>query len=185
MALPLSVCLYYQEKDSVVFLVVLLLTVSYGIGLNMYNRPQQRVLRRRDGLLLASVAWVVFSLFGMLPYLFCATPLNVSEGFFEAMSGFTTTGATVIREVERCGRGILLWRAVTQWQPDAVSCRGDRHHTRQTWRTHFAYGKEIMDIIYIVVICLDIDAVVGAHGTLRQYMPWLDRHFHWWFLNEE
>ena len=81
----------------------------------MYNRPQQRVLRRRDGLLLASVAWVVFSLFGMLPYLFCATPLNVSEGFFEAMSGFTTTGATVIREVEKCGRGILLWRAVTQW----------------------------------------------------------------------
>ena len=115
MTLPLSVCLYYQEKDSVVFLVVLLLTLLAGIGLNMYNRPQQRVLRRRDGLLLASVAWVVFSLFGMLPYLFCATPLNVSEGFFEAMSGFTTTGATVIREVERCGRGILLWRAVTQW----------------------------------------------------------------------
>ena len=66
MTLPLSVCLYYQEKDSVVFLVVLLLTLLAGIGLNMYNRPQQRVLRRRDGLLLASVAWVVFSLFGML-----------------------------------------------------------------------------------------------------------------------
>ena len=115
MALPLAVCFYYREKDTLAFLLVLLLTLSTGIVLNILNRPQQRVLRRRDGLLLASVAWVVFSLFGMLPYLFCSASLNVSEAFFEAMSGFTTTGATVIRDVESCGRGILLWRAVTQW----------------------------------------------------------------------
>ena len=115
MTLPLAVCLYYGEKDTLAFLLVMLLTLSMGVGLNLFNKPQHSVLRRRDGLLLASVAWVVFSLFGMLPYIFCSTPLNISEGFFEAMSGFTTTGATVIREVERCGRGILLWRAVTQW----------------------------------------------------------------------
>lgn len=115
MTLPLAVCLYYGEKDTLAFLLVMLLTLSMGVGLNFNNKPQHSVLRRRDGLLLASVAWIVFSLFGMLPYLFCSTPLNISEGFFEAMSGFTTTGATVIREVERCGRGILLWRAVTQW----------------------------------------------------------------------
>ncbi len=115
MTLPLAVCLYYGEKDTLAFLLVMLLTLSMGVGLIFFNKPQHSVLRRRDGLLLASVAWVVFSLFGMLPYIFCSTPLNISEGFFEAMSGFTTTGATVIREVERCGRGILLWRAVTQW----------------------------------------------------------------------
>ena len=115
MALPLAVCLFYKEKDFVAFLIVMLLTFSMGMWLNLHCRPQQRVLRRRDGLLLASMAWVVFSLYGMLPYLFCSTPLDVSEGFFEAMSGFTTTGATVIRDVESCSRGILLWRAVTQW----------------------------------------------------------------------
>ena len=51
----------------------------------------------------------------MLPFMLCKTPLNVSEAFFEAMSGFTTTGATVIRDVESCSKGILMWRALTQW----------------------------------------------------------------------
>lgn len=115
MAFPLAVCLCYKEHDAVVFVSILLLTLLVGMGMNYLIRPQSNVLKRRDGLLLASVAWVFFSLFGMLPYLFCYTPLNVSEGFFEAMSGFTTTGATVIRDVERCSRGILLWRAISQW----------------------------------------------------------------------
>ena len=115
MAFPLAVCLFYKEHDAVVFIAILLLTLLAGMGLNYFNHPQNSVLKRRDGLLLASVAWVVFSLFGMLPYLFCSTPLNVSEGFFEAMSGFTTTGATVIRDVESCSKGILLWRSISQW----------------------------------------------------------------------
>lgn len=115
MAFPMIVSFFYKEHDAVVLLFVLLLTLFTGMGLNFFNHPQNNVLRRRDGLLLASVAWVFFSLFGMLPYLFCSTPLNISEGFFEAMSGFTTTGATVIRDVESCSKGILLWRAISQW----------------------------------------------------------------------
>lgn len=115
MAFPLVVCLIYKEHDAMVFLSILLLTLLTGMAMNYLIRPQSNVLKRRDGLLLASIAWVFFSLFGMLPYLFCSTPLNVSEGFFEAMSGFTTTGATVIRDVEECSKGILLWRAISQW----------------------------------------------------------------------
>ncbi len=115
MVFPLAVSLLYHEHDAVVFIIVLFLTLLTGVVLNHYNRPQNSVLKRRDGLLLASIAWVVFSIFGMLPYLFCSTPLNVSEGFFEAMSGFTTTGATVIRDVESCSKGILLWRSISQW----------------------------------------------------------------------
>jgi trk system potassium uptake protein TrkH len=63
----------------------------------------------------AAVVWIVFSAFGMLPFLLCDHPLTVSESFFEAMSGFTTTGATVIRDIERCSHGIMIWRALTQW----------------------------------------------------------------------
>ncbi len=115
MLLPLATCLWYEEGDALPFAGVGVLTFLCGFALTMLNRPQDRILKRRDGLLLASVAWVVFSLFGMLPFLLCSPSLNVSESFFEAMSGFTTTGATVIRDVERCSHGILLWRALTQW----------------------------------------------------------------------
>ncbi len=115
MAFPLLVSCIYRERDWLAFVLVMALTISVGVSLHFFSRPQNRVLRRRDGLLLASVSWVVFSLFGMLPFILCSTPLNVSESFFEAMSGFTTTGATVIRDVESCSKGILLWRSLTQW----------------------------------------------------------------------
>ncbi|MCR4602534.1 MAG: TrkH family potassium uptake protein [Prevotella sp.] len=115
MALPLMVCIFNKESDWMTFAVVMTLTLATGIALNFLSRPQSKILKRRDGMLLASVAWVVFSIFGMLPYLFCSTPLNIHEAFFEAMSGFTTTGATVIRDVESCSLGILIWRSLTQW----------------------------------------------------------------------
>ncbi len=115
MLLPLVVCLAMNEGDWKAFAYTVALTTVTGCALNFGIRPSNHLLGRRDGLLLASVAWVVFSIFGMLPFLFCGTALNVSEAFFEAMSGFTTTGATVIRDVESCSHGILLWRALMQW----------------------------------------------------------------------
>lgn len=115
MLLPLVVCLIRGEGDWQAFACALALTFFTGVALNFCTKPQNNLLGRRDGLLLASMAWVVFSVFGMLPFLLCRTPLNVSEAFFEAMSGFTTTGATVIRDIEGCSHGIMLWRALTQW----------------------------------------------------------------------
>ncbi len=115
MVLPLLMCLYYHESDWRVFATTVAVTAATGAALSFLIKSKNRKLHRRDGLLLASVTWVVFSAFGMMPMLFCGTPLNASEGFFEAMSGFTTTGATVIRDVESCSHGILLWRALTQW----------------------------------------------------------------------
>ena len=115
MVMPLAVCLAHREHDAWAFVVVMVLTALTGAAMNFLSHPHSKILRRRDGLLLASVAWVAFSIFGMLPFILCETPLNVSEAFFEAMSGFTTTGATVIRDVESCSKGILLWRALTQW----------------------------------------------------------------------
>ena len=115
MLIPLIACLIYGENDWSVFALALALTLAIGGAMNYCLKPKNKLLRRRDGLLLASVAWVAFSFFGMLPLMWNNTPLTVSEAFFEAMSGFTTTGATVIRDVEQCSHGILLWRALTQW----------------------------------------------------------------------
>lgn len=115
MILPLLICIYYHENDWKAFVLTLIITAAVGLALIFFIKPRNRKLFRRDGLLLASITWIVFSTFGMMPLLFCSTPLNISEGFFEAMSGFTTTGATVIRDVESCSHGILLWRALTQW----------------------------------------------------------------------
>ena len=99
MVLPLTLCLAYHEDDAWAFVIVMVITAITGSAMNFLSHPGNHILRRRDGLLLSSVAWIAFSLFGMLPFILCKTPLNVSEAFFEAMSGFTTTGATVIRDV--------------------------------------------------------------------------------------
>ncbi|MCR5395066.1 MAG: TrkH family potassium uptake protein [Bacteroidales bacterium] len=112
---PTLLCLSEEAGDWLPFAIVALITLLSGIALNTWSHPTNRVLKRRDGMLLASVTWIIFSAFGMLPFIFSSAHLNVSEAFFEAMSGFTTTGATVIRDVESCSQGLLLWRALTQW----------------------------------------------------------------------
>ncbi len=115
MLAPLLTCIGYGEDDWRAFAVALIATVASGCALRFCIRGGSRFMGRREGCLLTAVVWVAFSLFGMIPFLFSAIHLNVSESFFEAMSGFTTTGATVIRDVEVCSHGILLWRALTQW----------------------------------------------------------------------
>ncbi len=70
---------------------------------------------KRDGYLLTASVWIVFSIFGLIPFLFCQHPLTLSDAFFEAMSGFTTTGASVLDSVSHMSHGIHLWRALMQW----------------------------------------------------------------------
>lgn len=115
MLLPMALCLWAGESDWRPFAISVAATGAVGFGMKRGARPSDPVLRRRDGCLLTALVWVAFSVMGMIPFMLCSTPLDVSEAFFETMSGFTTTGATVIRDVERCSHGILLWRALTQW----------------------------------------------------------------------
>lgn len=115
MSLPLAVCLFNGEHDWLAFAATIAVTLAVGATTTFGIKPRSALLHRHDGLLLASLTWVMFSLFGMLPFMLCDTPLTASEAFFEVMSGFTTTGATVIRDVEVCSHGILVWRALTQW----------------------------------------------------------------------
>ena len=69
----------------------------------------------REGYLVVGVVWVFFSIFGMLPFLFSGATTSITDAFFESMSGFTTTGASVIGDIEALPRCLLLWRSVTEW----------------------------------------------------------------------
>jgi trk system potassium uptake protein TrkH len=71
---------------------------------------------RREGMLTVSLTWIMLSFFGMLPFYLGGYIDNITDAFFETMSGFTTTGATVINDVEALPKGILFWRSLTQWE---------------------------------------------------------------------
>lgn len=115
MLLPMLVCLWYGESDWKPFCLTAILTLTTGLLMNKYAHPTDKALSKREGFLLTASVWVVFSLFGMLPLIFCTTPYTVSEAFTEAMSGLTTTGATIIEDVEKLSHGVKFWRSLLQW----------------------------------------------------------------------
>ena len=105
----------FNEDDQMAFLLSLLLTFGSGalfmlLGKNAYNS-----LNRRDAYLLVTAVWIVFSVFGMFPFLIHGSIRNVTDAFFESTSGFTTTGASIIDDVECLPHGILFWRSLMQW----------------------------------------------------------------------
>lgn len=112
---PAVTCLVYSESDWMPFAATAAATAFVGFLLARYCRPTSSYMGKRDGFLLTAMVWVVFSFFGLVPFLFCSHPLTFSDAFFEAMSGFTTTGASVITDVTHMSHGVHLWRAMMQW----------------------------------------------------------------------
>lgn len=115
MLMPFAACLYYGEADWLPFLASSALTGVVGAVLSYRIHPTFHHIGKRDGFLLTASVWVFFSLFGMLPFLISTMPISLSDAFFEAMSGFTTTGSTVLTDVSDMSHGIHLWRALMQW----------------------------------------------------------------------
>lgn len=118
-ALTMFVCmgiaLYFGEDDILLFATSGVLTILCGLLLRYAGRNAVNRLSRRDSYLLVSLIWVVYSLFASLPFLLGGYLNSFTDAYFEAMSGFTTTGATVIDDVEALPHGILFWRSLTQW----------------------------------------------------------------------
>lgn len=93
-------------------------TVTIGVGLLMWvlTRSRDRPnVRKREGFLIVTFGWVVMALSGTLPYVMSGSVVNFTDAFFESISGYTTTGATIIRDLDAIPRDILLWRSLTQW----------------------------------------------------------------------
>jgi len=108
---PLALALYLGE-DWHIFLYSLLVTLAIGLLLEFGFRTT-KVIERADGFTIVSFAWLLVPLLGALPYMFLGW--DFLNAFFEAMSGFTTTGATILERVEELPRSLLLWRSLTQW----------------------------------------------------------------------
>ena len=116
MLLPLFVSWWFEEQTALwAFIYSTAITATVGALMAFGIKPHSSSMHKREGLMLTAIIWVFFSLFGMLPYLFSDTFNNVTDAFFETMAGFTTTGSSVIRYVEEIPRGVLFWRAMTQW----------------------------------------------------------------------
>lgn len=115
MLIPMGTCLYFRESDWLPFALTAAGTGATGFVLSRHIRPSHYSMSKRDGFLLTAMEWVVFSIFGMLPFMFCKMPISLSDAFFEAMSGFTTTGASVLLDVTHMSHGIHIWRATMQW----------------------------------------------------------------------
>ena len=116
MVLPLITSLIYSEPVSIrAFAITIGITLLAGVAMTFGIRPKRDNMHTREGLLLTASVWVVFSLFGCLPYMLSGTLPRFVDAYFEMMSGFSTTGASVIRDVESVAKGILLWRSMSQW----------------------------------------------------------------------
>lgn len=110
-----GVSLYYGENDMHDFWKAGGITAGAGLLLAFLGRKSERQLTRRDGYVLVSLAWMTFTLFGMLPFYIGGHIPNVTNAFFETMSGFSSTGATILDDIESLPHGILFWRSMTQW----------------------------------------------------------------------
>ena len=111
---PCIVGFFYDEHSGLQFLICIGITLGSGLGM-VSLRPRSREMGKREAIILTGLTWVVLSAFGMLPFLFCGTHLSVTDAFFETMSGFTTTGASVLDTLHGVPHSILLWRCVVQW----------------------------------------------------------------------
>lgn len=103
------------ENDYPAFLISAAITGGVGMVLYLYGRWQRKGLDNDDIFVIVSLSWILFSAFGMLPFLLSGAINNVTDAFFETISGFTTTGSTILKNVDEQTHGILFWRAVMQW----------------------------------------------------------------------
>lgn len=114
MLLPLGVAIYDNGEEVFAFLATVIITVITGSIMKFFTRAEYKI-SLRESFAFVSLTWLLASLFGCLPFLFAGVFDNFADAFFETMSGFSTTGASVLSSVEGLPRSILLWRSLTQW----------------------------------------------------------------------
>lgn len=110
-----SVAYWYKEAVCRDFMLVSGITTVAAILLILTGRGAGHRMSKRDGYCIATMTWVLFSIFGMLPFYMSGSVDSVTDAFFETMSGFTTTGATIMDDIDTQPHAILFWRSLTQW----------------------------------------------------------------------
>ncbi len=114
MLLPAAVAVYYGEQAVWAFVITIVFCALTG-GLLIRRKPQDRVFYLRDGFVVTALCWILISLVGAVPFLLSGSVSHPVDALFETVSGFTTTGASILPEVESLPRGVLFWRSLTHW----------------------------------------------------------------------
>ena len=114
MLIPFFVQIIYDEKNST-FIASASVTIFIGILLVLTNLEENRKLNLQEAFLLTTLSWLSIAIFGCLPFLLSDLNLSFVDAFFESMSGITTTGSTIITNLDNAPKGILIWRAIMQW----------------------------------------------------------------------
>ena len=108
--------LYYHSGDEWVLLLSSVITMAAGITMFFTTRRNlDRNLGKREGYIIVTITWIIISAFGTLPYLLSGTAQSFTDAFFETISGFSTTGASILTDVEVVPKGVLFWRSMTHW----------------------------------------------------------------------
>ncbi|QGY42873.1 TrkH family potassium uptake protein [Maribellus comscasis] len=115
MLLALAVSVVFGEHDITAFIISSGISVLAGGLILLLTKNASRDIGKREGFIIVSFAWIIFSFFGSLPYIFSGSIPNFTDAFFETISGFTTTGSSILADIEALPHGILFWRSLTQW----------------------------------------------------------------------
>lgn len=110
-----AVALIYGESDTMAFFYTTLITAAAGFLMTHFIKAKDRTLAKKDGYFTVTMVWIIFSLFGCLPYILGNTIPAFADAFFETMSGFTTTGSSVLTDIDSLPHATLFWRSLTQW----------------------------------------------------------------------
>lgn len=111
----MAMAMSFHEDDVMAFMVSTMQTFCAAFIFLFFGREADNSLSRRDAYVVVTLIWIVFSFFGMFPFLIHGSMTGITDAYFETMSGFTTTGATVIDDVESLPHGLLFWRSLMQW----------------------------------------------------------------------
>lgn len=112
-AVPFSI--YHQEAAKFGILNAGIITISIGLLLYFFNKPTSTNIQKKEGYLIVTLGWMILSITGMLPYLFTGAIPNITNAFFETLSGYSTTGSSILTDIESLPKGILFWRSATHW----------------------------------------------------------------------
>ncbi len=114
MMVPVVFQLIYNEFDST-FITSGIITITFGILFFLSNIDHLKSINTQQAFLLTALSWLSIATFGSLPFFFSGLNLSITDAFFESMSGITTTGATILNNIESSPKGILMWRSMLQW----------------------------------------------------------------------
>ena len=115
MMLGIPFSIYYGDDDILVLLLTGSISPTLGFFLYFFSKKNRGEITKREGYVVVSIGWLVMALFGAIPFVVHGAIPSFTDAFFETMSGFTTTGSSILNNIEAVPHGLLFWRSLTQW----------------------------------------------------------------------